>query len=76
MTDRQLVNIVLKIDRYNAPYVITKPFHHSQKTTEKFEDGSVTIKLRLHHNYELERLILGFGESIEVLKPKKLKNAI
>lgn len=76
LTDRQLVNIELKVDRYNAPYVITKPFHHSQQTLETFEDGSVTIKLRLHHNFELERLILGFGESIEVLKPKKLRSSI
>jgi len=76
LTDRQLVNIELKIDRYNAPYVITKPFHHSQKTIETFENGSVTIRLRLHHNFELERLILGFGESIEVLKPKKLRDSI
>jgi len=76
LTDRQLINVELKVDRYNAPYVITKPFHHSQQTIETFENGSVTIKLRLHHNFELERLILGFAESIEVLKPKKLRNAI
>ena len=76
LTNRQLVNIELKIDKHNAPYVITKPFHHSQKTLETFENGGVIIGLRLHHNFELERLILGFGEAIEVLKPKKLRDRI
>ena len=76
MNDKQLVNIELKIDKHNAPYVITKPFHHSQKTLQTFENGGVIIGLRLHHNFELERLILGFGESIEVLKPKRLRDRI
>ena len=71
-----MVNIELKIDKHNAPYVLTKPFHHSQKTLQTFENGGVIIGLRLHHNFEIERLILGFGESIEVLKPKKLRDRI
>ena len=68
--------MVLKIDRSNAPYVLTKPFHHSQKILERLSDGSVLIQLLVHHNFELERLILGFGESIEVIKPRVLRNRI
>ncbi len=68
--------VVLKIDRSNAPYVLTKPFHHSQEVLERFKDGSVTIELNVHHNFELERLILGFGESIEVIRPRVLRNRI
>ena len=68
--------VVLKIDRSNAPYVLTKPFHHSQKLLERNKDGSVLIELLVHHNFELERLILGFGESIEVVKPRVLRNRI
>jgi len=68
--------VVLKIDRSNAPYVLTKPFHHSQKLLEKAKDGSVMIELLVHHNFELERLILGFGESIEVVRPRVLRNRI
>jgi len=62
----------LAIDRSNAPYVITKPFHHTQKIVAKSSDGiEVTIDVIL--NYELEREILGFGECITVIKPKKLR---
>lgn len=72
----QVQDIILKIDGHNAPYVLTKPFHHSQKLIQRHADKSITISLRLHHNYELERLILGFAESIEVIKPRRLKGRI
>ncbi len=68
--------VVLKIDRSNAPYVITKPLHHSQKTIEEFKDGSVIVELKVHQNFELDRLILGFGDSIQVLKPRSLRQRI
>ena len=63
------------IDKKNAPYVLTKPFHPSQRTIETREDGTV-FNIFVQHNFELERLILGFGDSIEVLKPKKLRDRI
>ncbi|WP_435139914.1 WYL domain-containing protein [Formosa sp. A9] len=39
-------------------------------------DGSVVIEIVVHLNFELERLILGFGDAIEVLSPKQLKHKI
>ncbi|WP_025740586.1 helix-turn-helix transcriptional regulator [Aquimarina pacifica] len=76
LNDEQLQEVILKIDRNNAPYVITKPFHHSQEIVEKHEDGSTIIKLFVHLNFELERLILGFGDAIEVRSPKLLRKKI
>ena len=76
LSERHLKEIVLKIDRSNAPYVLTKPFHTSQQVLEKLPDGSILIQLYIHINYELERLILGFGESIEVIKPRILRSSI
>ena len=65
----------LAIDRSNAPYVITKPLHHTQKIIAKSSEGiEITIDVVL--NYELEREILGFGECITVIKPKKLRERI
>ncbi|WP_225036079.1 helix-turn-helix transcriptional regulator [Winogradskyella sp. SM1960] len=65
--------IQFKIDLKNTPYVITKPFHSSQRMIEKTNDG-VIFNIFVQINFELERLILGFGDSIEVLKPLKLRN--
>ncbi|MEL7220560.1 MAG: WYL domain-containing protein [Bacteroidota bacterium] len=66
-------NIKLALDPQNAPYVLTKPLHKSQETIEEREDGSVVVNIRVKHNYELERLLLGFGPSLEVLSPPRLR---
>ena len=76
LNDAQLQEVHLKVDRLNAPYVLTKPFHHSQKVLESLEDGSVVIALKVHLNLEFERVILGFSDSIEVIKPRLLRNRI
>lgn len=76
LDEKHVQTILLKIDRSNAPYVLTKPFHNSQKLIEKHNNGSVTISLNVHINFELERLILGFGETIEVLAPRLLRKRI
>ena len=73
LNDDQLQEVHLKLDRRNAPYVLTKPFHHTQRIVERFEDGGVVVSVKVHLNFEFERLILGFGESIEVLKPRILR---
>ncbi len=58
----------LRLDKELAPYVLTKPLHGSQQLISKEGDG-VIIELRVKINYELERLILGFGGGVEVLGP-------
>ncbi|MDW7692783.1 WYL domain-containing protein [Flammeovirgaceae bacterium SG7u.111] len=73
LNDEQLKEVELKLDKQNAPYVLTKPLHHSQETVEELPDGSVVIKVKVHLNFEFERLVLGFGQSIEVLKPNQLR---
>lgn len=70
------MEVVLRFNKMNAPYVLTKPFHHSQELLERSEDGSITVKIQVTLNFELERLILGFGEGIEVIKPRLLRGRI
>jgi len=66
----------LWIDKQNAPYVLTKPIHHSQRLVKENEDGSIEITFLVKLNFELERLILGFGDAIKVLQPERLRNQI
>lgn len=63
------------VDKYNAPYVITKPFHSSQRLLETTEDG-VIFDVFVQINFELERLILGYGDSLRVIKPERFKKRI
>jgi predicted DNA-binding transcriptional regulator YafY len=69
-------NIKLWIDPENAPYVLTKPIHASQATEVHNEDGSIVINIKLRINYELERLLLGFGSGVNVLEPHYLRRRI
>lgn len=68
-------NVVLQIDRQNAPYILTKPIHHSQKLLKQDTDW-IVIVIQVVLNFELEREILGFGESMKVLSPRILVNKI
>jgi predicted DNA-binding transcriptional regulator YafY len=69
-TGLQPRRLELWIDAKNAPYVLTKPLHNSQRLIKENEDGSIIIHLFIIPNYELERILLGFGNGLEVLRPE------
>lgn len=68
-------NVIFAIDRKHAPYVITKPFHHSQVIMEENDEQTI-FKICVQLNFELERVILGLGEFITVISPRRLKMRI
>ena len=59
----------------HAPYVETKPLHHSQQLIERNDEG-IIIEIKVQHNYELEREILGFGEAMKVISPEGFRRKI
>lgn len=67
--------VVLEIDNYNAPYVLTKPLHHTQTVLQE-KEHSIVIRIDVVPNFELEREILGFGECMKVLAPRFLASRI
>lgn len=67
--------VLLYVNYRQAPYVLTKPFHHSQKEVGRDHYG-VTISLDVQLNFELEKEILGLGEGIKVIAPERLKRNI
>ncbi|MEO0470910.1 MAG: WYL domain-containing protein [Bacteroidota bacterium] len=69
------VDVQLFIERKNAPYVLTKPMHHSQQVLEATAEG-IVVSIRVHHNFELEREILGYGETVKVIAPAYLRHRI
>ena len=52
-----------------TPYIETKPLHKSQSIVQRNEDGSAVFQIDVILNYELERDLLGFGETVKVLSP-------
>ena len=72
--DKEPETVVLEFSKNVAPYVETKPIHPSQMT--EWLDGRLRVFINVIPNYELESLILSFGEKLSVLKPKYLKTKI
>lgn len=68
--------VVLHFDADQAPYVLTKPLHRSQKLLKVHKDGSAIVSVQVVLNLELEREILGFAEHVEVLSPRRLRHNI
>ncbi|WP_375447824.1 helix-turn-helix transcriptional regulator [uncultured Fibrella sp.] len=67
--------VKLFVTSRHAPYVETKPLHHSQQVLERTGAG-IVIQLLVQHNFELEKEILGFGEGMQVLEPTRLRYII
>ncbi|KPE53083.1 helix-turn-helix transcriptional regulator [Chryseobacterium indologenes] len=65
-------NVIFSVDSSNSPYIKTKPLHKSQEIIRETEEGTL-FKICVQINYELERLLLGFGESLIVHKPRRLR---
>lgn len=75
VTNLRPMKLKLFVEKSHAPYVETKPLHHSQKVLERQENG-IIIEINVQHNYELEREILGFGEIMKVLEPERFVKKI
>jgi predicted DNA-binding transcriptional regulator YafY len=73
--NQAIQQVLLWVNHYSANYILTKPIHWSQEVVENQADG-IIISLELQINFELEREILGFGETMRVLAPEDLKKRI
>ncbi|QDO95308.1 WYL domain-containing protein [Formosa sediminum] len=67
--------IVLQVEKTLWPYIKTKPLHGSQKVNE-IQHDYVLISLELIPNYELESMLLQFGERLTIIKPDSLRLSI
>ena len=76
VNNRRPSTVRVRLDQRNAPYVLTKPLHASQQTEEHLPDGGVIVRILVIPNFELERLLLGFGPGLEVLSPPRLRRRI
>lgn len=67
--------IVFRMQTSQLPYFLTKPMHPSQQVLR--EEGEwAYMSLYVIWNYELEREIIGLGEYVEVISPRRLRRNI
>jgi len=71
----EIQTIILHFFGKTGNYIQTKPLHGSQKA-KWIDVDTLEVKLEIIPNYELERLILSYSESIKVIKPIILKDII
>lgn len=67
--------VIFWVDGHTAPYVTTKPLHHTQKLLGEENDGKL-FSIKVVPNFELERELLGFGSRLRVLSPRFLVKQI
>ncbi len=75
LPDAYTEELILHFYGIAGKYVENKPIHGSQKS-KWLNDTTLEIKLNLMINYELERLVLSYGESIKVISPPGLQQSI
>lgn len=68
-------DVVLRFPKDQFKYVSTKPWHWSQTVIEE-NDDFVTMQMHVIINYELEQKILSFGDYVEVVAPRSLRDRI
>lgn len=70
-----IMKIELLFSNEEAPYIITKPIHGSQKKI-KLDENGLLISIEVVPNYELEKLILSFGDNVKIVGPKLFADKI
>lgn len=73
--DAELVEVRLLYTPDQAPYIKTKPLHSSQRQLKEDENG-LEVSIKVVPNYELERMLLSFGDTVQVLEPIFLRDQV
>lgn len=70
-----LENVVLHFNQLTGKYMENKSIHETQKH-KWINTDTLELKINVILNYELERLILSYGDSVRVVEPQQLKERI
>ena len=69
------IKVVLRFRADQAPYVAERQWHPSQELKWR-PDGSLELTFSAGGTFEITRWILGWGDSVEVIHPEKLRRQI
>ena len=67
--------IKLAVQRTQAQYLITQPWHDSQNIEEETEE-EVIFSFRVHPTYEFKSLVLSLGKDGRIVEPTSLREAL
>lgn len=67
--------VIIKVDAKEYPYIETKPLHETQRKIS-FSDNEYLIGIKVCINFELEQLLLSYGDGVQVISPESLRERI
>lgn len=67
--------IRIAVQKTQAQYMITQPWHESQNIIEENEEETI-FQFRVHPTYEFISLLLSYGKDLRVLSPVSLKEEL
>jgi predicted DNA-binding transcriptional regulator YafY len=73
--DAVLENVVLHFNQLTGKYMENKSIHETQKH-KWINTDTLELKINVAINYEVERLILSYGDSVTVIEPQHLIDKI
>ncbi len=73
-TEPQIVKLWVSPAQW--PYIKTKPLHGATQHLVSQDEHGAVITIEVYLNYELEQLLLSFGEKVKVLEPVELRDRI
>lgn len=73
--DAEQIKVKIWVSNSLMPYVATKPIHSTQKLGSEIDNGQ-EIEINVRPNFELEQLILSYGDGMRVLSPASLRDKI
>jgi predicted DNA-binding transcriptional regulator YafY len=73
--NEEIIEVVLHFYGVTGKYISSKSLHETQKH-KWIDENTLEVKIKVYINYELERLIMSYGENIKVIEPQILKEKI
>ncbi len=67
--------IKMAVQKTQAQYLITQPWHESQNIEEETEE-EIIFSFRVHPTYEFKSLVLGLGKDGRIIEPVSLREAL
>ncbi len=67
--------IRVAVQKTQAQYLITQPWHESQNIEEE-NDDEIIFSFKIHPTYEFLSLLLSYGKDLKVLSPDSLRTKI
>ncbi|MBF4473307.1 helix-turn-helix transcriptional regulator [Flavobacterium sp. HJJ] len=71
----KIEEVILHFNQLTGRYMENKSIHETQKH-KWIDENTLELKIKVVINYELERLILSYGESVKVIAPPQLLDKI